>query len=464
MCVQRKSFRPFHFVPCVLVLMLFVSTGFSQLMWQRYYGGPGLEEGYWVEQTTDGGYIVVGMSASFGNGYQVYLIKTDSLGDTLWTKTYGGSGDEYGYSVQPTADNGYIITGSTGSFGNGDQVHIIKTDSVGDTLWTKNYGGPNRDVGWSVQQTTDNGYIIIGFTSSFGHSHQIYAIKTDTLGDTLWAKTCGGSGRDRGYSVQQTTDGGYIIAGCANVPLDYDPVYLIKTDSFGDTLWSKTYGTDWYFGRSVQQTNDGGYIVAGYDYIEGHVYLVKTNSFGDTIWTRDHYWSEGAVTGYCVKQTTDRGYIVSCHGLGAYETHYMVLIKTDSLGYVLWTKSYGTGMCLFGAQCVQQTTDGGYILVGTNGDQIWLIKTDAEGNAGIEGSNFVPHSPSILQLVVSPNPFVSFTTVVGYEKERFILYDVSGKRVGIYPGNSIGFGLPAGVYFIIPEDKSFRPVRVVKVK
>jgi len=448
--------------------MLFVGIGFSQLMWQRNYGGPDLEEGFCVQQTTDGGYIIAGMSASFGNLYQVYLIKTDSMGDTAWSRTYGGASYEYGYSVHQTTDGGYIIVGFTDSFGNGRQVYLIKTDSFGDTLWTKTYGDTLTEYGYAVQQTTDGGYIIVGLTNSFGNGNQVYLIKTDSLGDTLWTKTYGGPGRDRGFSVQQTADGGYIIAGDFNYPLNYDPVALLKTDSLGDTLWTKTYGTEWYFGRSVQQTLDGGYVIAGYNN-SGGAYLVKTDSLGDTLWTKVIYWEGGAIESYCVRQTLDGGYVMAGKGLAPYEYYYFILIKTDSLGDTLWIKTYGTGMTFFGARCVQQTTDGGYILVGTNdalgnGSQIWLIKTDSLGNVGIAEERQIRRLLSTSQPIVSPNPFVSFTKIIGYEKERFILYDVSGRQVGSYYGDKIGFGLTAGVYFIVPEDKSFKPMRVVKVK
>jgi hypothetical protein len=165
-----------------------------------------------------------------------YLIKTDSSGDTLWTRTYGGDDIDEGFSVQQTADGGYVIAGVTESFGAGDMdVYLIKTDSSFDTLWTRTYSGEGDDHGYSVQQTDDGGYVIAGFTESFGAGEEdVYLIKTDSSGDTLWTRTYGGVGFDYGRSVQQTEDGGYVIAGYTNsFGAGGADVYLIKTDPDG---------------------------------------------------------------------------------------------------------------------------------------------------------------------------------------------------------------------------------------
>lgn len=464
MFLKTKRSYILSILPYVVFSLLFISMGFAQITWQKNYGGAGIEEGYCVDQTTNGGYVVVGMSDSYGNGYQVYLVKTDSLGDTLWTSTYGGTGLERGYSVQQTTDGGYIITGSTNSFGNGDQMYLIKADSLGDTLWTKVYGDTSGEGGYSVQQTADGGYIITGFTASFGNGLQVYLVKTDSLGDTLWTKIFGSAGRDRGRSVQQTLDRGYIIAGDISYPVDCDPIYLIKTDSLGDTLWSRIYGTNWYFGRSVQQTQDNGYVVVGYDRIGGSLYLIKTDSNGDSLWTKDFYLTDAAEA-YSVMQTVDKGYIVAGKIIGYMDYINFFLVKTDSLGDTLWTRYYGDGMTE-GAECVQQTADGGYILVGTNGGnaQILLIKTDQYGNVSNIEEKGSFQRLIYIPLLIRPNPFCSFTTIIDHEKERFVLYDITGRKLGSYLGEKIGFDLPPGVYFISPENKKFKPVKVIKLK
>ncbi len=189
--------------------------------------------------------------------------------DTMWTKTYGGSYDDGGESVQQTTDGGYIITGWTESYGAGaNDVYLIKTDGSGEEEWYKTYGGSDGDGGYSVQQTTDGGYIIGGYTRSGVDPDRIYLIKTDSLGNLEWEKTYGGNPNARAYSAKQTPDDGYIIGGWTgyNHPGWHVDYYLIRTDSNGDTLWTEKYGENVYgqnYGRSLQITNDNGYIIAG---------------------------------------------------------------------------------------------------------------------------------------------------------------------------------------------------------
>jgi hypothetical protein len=327
----------------MMVLIAVASTAVAQgpdTIWTRTYGREDYDVGSSVRQTADGGYIVAGYTWLFGTGYEddVYLIKTDASGDTLWTRTYGGAANDRGNSVQQTANGGYIVTGYTWSFGAGhSDVFLIKTNGYGGTLWTRTYGGADNDWGTSVQQTADGGYIVAGWTDSFSAGDRdVYLIKTNGSGISLWTRTYGGADDDGGNSVQQTADGGYIVTGYTwSFGTGHDYVYLIKTDASGNTLWTRTYGGGGYdFGFSVQQTADGGYIVAGktgsFGDWNGDVYLIKTDASGNTLWTRTYGGAEPD-GGNSVQQTADGGYVVAgfTYSFGAGDDD-VYLIRLDS--------------------------------------------------------------------------------------------------------------------------------------
>jgi len=234
--------------------------------WSRTFGGSENDLAYSVQQTSDGGYILLGTTESYGaGGYDFWLIKTDAQGNMQWDRTFGGSEDDWGYSVQQTSDGGYILLG--GSYGTGDgDFWLIKTDAQGNKEWGRTFGGRDIDWGWSVQQITDGGYILLGYTYSYGAGKaDVWLIRTDAYGDKEWGRTFGGSEDDWGISVQQTADGGYILLGYTySYGAGKADVWLIRTDAYGDKEWDRTFGgseTDW--GTSVQQTEDGGYILLG---------------------------------------------------------------------------------------------------------------------------------------------------------------------------------------------------------
>jgi len=340
-------------IGCVLLLVSTAAAGAGDTLWTRTYGGRSHDLGQSVQQTSDGGYIIAGSTESFGAGYEdVYLVKTDSSGDTLWTRSYGGSYEDVGYSIRQTSDGGYIIAAYTQSFGAGStDVYLLKTNSSGDTLWTRTYGGSDCDGSSSVEQTSDGGYIIAGYTESFSAGgYDVYLLKTDSSGDTLWTRTYGGSYDEVGWAVQQTSDGGYITAGytLSFGAGGYD-VYLLKTDPSGDTLWTRTYGGrshEW--GRSVQQTSDAGYIIAGHTLSFGagsyDVYLLKTDPSGDTLWTRTYGGSDsdGSLS---VRQTSDGGYIIGgfTESFGAGDRDVYLIRAAD--GVVMLCDHVGPWFC-----------------------------------------------------------------------------------------------------------------------
>jgi hypothetical protein len=258
-------------------------------LWIQVIGGNLDDMAYSIARNSDGGFIVAGATYSFGAGPpNAYVLRIDSLGETLWTRTYGGPGEDYAFSARQCADSGFIICGTTYSYGAGQSdIYLIKTNAAGDTQWTRTYGGAQSEHGHSVQQTADSGYVICGTTLSFGAgAADIWLIRTDANGDTLWTRTFGGDTADLGHSVGQTADHGFILCGETSSfgAGNYD-AWVIKTDSMGDTLWTRTFGGDNEdVGYSVQPTTDGGYIIAGMTKSLGaggaDFYLIKTDAAG----------------------------------------------------------------------------------------------------------------------------------------------------------------------------------------
>jgi hypothetical protein len=460
-----------------LVFLILLSTflthtqSIAQITFEKIYGGSGSDEAYSVQQTTDDGYIVAGRTNAFGAGdYDVYLIRTDAWGDTLWTKTFGGPAYDEGYSVQQTTDGGFIVAGSTTSFGSGDyDFYLIKTDSVGDTLWTRTYGDDSIDYGFSVQQTNDGGFIIGGWSLNGLSGYDFHLVRTDSSGETLWTRFYGDIiTEDFGYSVKQTSDGGFIFTGWLYNVDPYFPavIYMIKTDSTGATQFTGGYGgLGWDESYSVQQTSDEGYVIAGFTSSFGSggydVYLIKTNSSGDTLWTQTFGGTSGD-EGRSVQQTSDEGYIISgstgSFGVGSSDVY---LIKTDSLGNILWTRTYG-GIASDIGYSVQQTTDGGYIIGGKYRNDVYLIKTDGDGMVvGIEEDDEVLQIQNVKLYQNLPNPFNKLTAI-GYQLRdpsytTLKVYDITGRLVkilvdkkqnpGVYRIEWEGKNLTSGIYF-----------------
>jgi len=236
--------------------------------WGKTYGGIYDDVAFCVRQTIDGGYIITGYTDSFGAGFSdFWLVKTDTNGTMQWSQTFGGTGFDRASSVVQTSDGGYMIVGETDSFGAGNfDFWLVGTDSVGTTLWSRTYGGASYDVARSVEQTIDGGYIIGGWTNSFGTGgSDFWLIKTDGFGSQHWNKTYGWIFDEEAYSVQQTSDEGYIIVGSTqSYGFGGWDFWLVKTDTNGTMQWNQANGgiaDDRAY--SVQQTSDEGYIVVG---------------------------------------------------------------------------------------------------------------------------------------------------------------------------------------------------------
>jgi len=359
----------------------------AYMRWEKTFGGSSEEIGLSVQKTSDGGYIILGDTKSFGAGdYDVYLIKTDSEGNLEWDETYGGTSYDVGYEVQETVDGGYIIAGITYSFGAGSSdIYVIKTDPCGVLEWQKTFGGSSVDDGHSVRQTADGGYIVGGQTQSYGAGDKdMYLIKLDEDGNEEWSNTYGASGKDHGYFVRQTSDLGYIITGdTQSYGAGSADVYLVKTDPCGVLEWQKTYGgTGYDEGGSVKQTADGGYIIGGrtntYGAGDYDFYLIKTDPCGILDWQK---WYGGSAFdhGKSVQQTQDGGYVFAgytySYGAGSSDAY---IIKTDSVGNVQWENTCG-GALMDSATSIQEIAGSEYIFTGkANGasgvSDVYLVK------------------------------------------------------------------------------------------
>ena len=430
---EKPSWKEYHDAQQLVSLHSSAYSLNLPVEWNRTYGGADSDVFFSVQQTSDGGYIAGGSTRSFGAGsYDYYLVKTNAYGDVEWNKTFGGSELDDVMSVQQTSDGGYILTGEhvVGFFDM--DIPLIKMDTNGEVEWNRTYGGSSFERAWSVQQTSDGGYIIAGSTISFGAgSTDYWLIKTDAFGEMEWNRTYGGADADEAFSVQQTSDGGYFIVGDADsykTGIFDGEIWVIKTDEYGEVEWSRISGwPDWDFAHSGQQTSDGGYIIAGtrfssyqtrYDF-----WLIKLDSNGTLMWD-EVYARLGANedVSESVKQTMDGGYIVA-GGLGDFW-----LVKTDEYGGVEWNKTFG-GDHRETAYSVQQTSDGGYIVAGKTESfglgqsgypDGWLVKffpTHDVAACGVEPSKAVVgenYSLSVNVTVGNPGFFTESFNVTAY--------------------------------------------------
>lgn len=310
----------------------------GDVVWTRAYGGSSWDWGESVVQAS-GGYLIAGGTYSFGAGASdVYLIRTDDNGDILWTRTFGGTDLDVGCSVHQTPDDGFIIAGWTRSFGAGDSdVYLIKVDANGDSIWTTTYGGADGDVAYSLDLTSDEGFIIAGMSSSFGTgSDDVYLLRTNSNGDIIWAETYGGdASKDYAYSVQEISGGGYIAVGgtCLSSERGKD-VYIVRTDADGDSLWTRIHGgPEGEVGYAVRETDNDEFVIAGWtvSFAVGasDVYLVKIDANGGILWTKT-YGDTGYDWSHGVEVTPEHGYIIvgGTDSFGAGDPD-VYLIKTE---------------------------------------------------------------------------------------------------------------------------------------
>jgi hypothetical protein len=367
-----------------VVLFVLLSLGFVVLveadssMWSQTYGGAGPGTAYALVETSDGGYALAGYT-SVGNG-DCWLVKTNEFGYMEWNRTYGGSHWDYAYSLVATSDGGYAIAGSTHSVSSSiyDDVWLVKADALGNEEWNRTYGGASWDGAYSLVETSDGGYALAGYTSQSGlGSWDVWLIKTDAAGNVEWNQTYGGADYDDARSLVVTSDGGYALAGrTKSFGAGEEDFWLVKTDEFGNMEWNQTYGGEGNDeAYALVAASGGGYVVAGtWDFVE----YINLES-GEEV-SQGDFW----------------------------------LVKTDEFGNMEWNQTYG-GTDLDVAYALIATADEGYALAGRtdsfgDGDgNFWLVKTDEYGVVP-EGSSWL--IPSLL--------LAATLVALIYKKRQFI--------------------------------------------
>jgi hypothetical protein len=379
----------------ILLLLVFAIPNFikAQITFYKNYGGSNTETAYRVEICEDKGYIAAGYTRSMGSGSaSMYLFRTNKYGELIWEKAYGGHGVDRAYAVAVTPGGSFVAVGTTTSSGQGQEdIYVVKVDKDGNKVWEKTFGGSGSEEGWDIRYTNDGGFIITGSTNSWGAGFfDAFLLKIDADGNEQWRKLYGGGSFDAGFCVRQTSDGGYAVLGQTH---SYGPgdgsFYFFKTDSEGNLLWEQTYGgaaTD--EGRYFQLTNDGGYILVGKTESKGagdeDVYAIKVDAEGNLQWEKT-YGGDKKDTGKSIEPTHDGGYIITSSSRSFnWQVPWIWIIKTDANGETQWTQRYGDWNHDHGHH-ILPTDDGGYIATGHNflndnrREDVYLLKLDSKG-------------------------------------------------------------------------------------
>jgi hypothetical protein len=389
--------RGYTVLICVLCMALAASAAVPDSLWAARYGGNSHDVCNAVVPTSDGGYALAGWTKSSGAGwYDFWLVKTDASGNKQWDKTYGGPEGEGAFAIQQTpVDGGYILAGVTGSFGDGpSDIWLVKTDADGNELWNHRYGGPQNEGCYSVQLSDDGGYVLGGFTDSYGFGgRDFWLLKTNSNGDSLWSRAYGASGFDQCNSMIKTTDGGFALAGVTESFRDRDQNYwLIKTDANGDSLWTRVYGTaEDDICYSLAETPDGGFVLGGstmkadtLDNMVEDFFLVRVKANGDSAWSHTYGTAMGREICYSIQVAQDSSFVLAgakdSVNTGLWDAWFM---KADPLGNLVYQRSFGgpeRDICT----ALAKSPDGGFLLggytrsFGASFEDFWAVKTGAD--------------------------------------------------------------------------------------
>lgn len=428
--------RHFYFNLITLTLTFFISQSYAQITFENFYGGPKTDSGRDIQLTSDGGYLIAGISNSFSAGdTDIYVLKINNAGAKEWDKTIGGKGTEEAFSMVSTSDGNFVIAGTTTSFGNGESdSYLIKIKPSGDTLWTRTYGSSGIDVAREIIETSDKGFIITGYTFKNGNM-DAFLTKTDMNGKEIWTQTYGTTSFDKGYSVKQTSDGGYILLG-ATLSVGSGDCYLVKTKDNGDVIWTKTFGNPFAEeeGQSVQITLDGGYIFTADSQLDDtnfDIYTVRCDKDGIVIWEKTYGGDEKDVV-KMISPAKDGNYILA--GISrsfGWINPDMWLVKIDYMtGNLIWSHNYGKPNHEH-CYAIKQTSDG-IIAVGHSDNSgsydVYVVKTNNNGTLGPLGidQNFINENISVF-----PNPCEKQLNIYFSEdiSSTVTISDITGKII-----------------------------------
>jgi len=376
-------------IVCIMSLVLYCGSSNAQEdNFMRSYGGTLDENLTFIQQTTDNGYIMGGYSNSFSplNDWDGWVVKLNENSTVAWQKKYGGGGDDRFYAGQQTGDGGYLFAGSTDSHAVGDfELWIVKTDSSGNVSWQKIYEATDYQEARSIQQTSDGGYIVLG--GQVSATADLWIIKLTSAGGISWQKTIGGSSDDFPYMIRQTSDSGYILASTTfSFSSQFEDAYLLKLSLTGTIEWQKVYrGSQDDAIYWIEQTSDGGYIATGYTGSwgsGGEAWVLKLDSTGTITWQKT-YGSSGFEYANSLAVLSD-GYVVTAATDSFGSGGDVWVFKINTSGDFVWQRNYGGE---FGEQpvMIKNTSDAGYSIgaitssYGAGSSDYWALKLNSDG-------------------------------------------------------------------------------------
>jgi hypothetical protein len=416
----------------ILSISLFLTAAKAQIItFEKHYATTIDKSGKDVLPTDDNGYLIAATTkTSITDDLDIHIIKTNNYGDVLLTKTYGGARVEYPNCMIKMQDGNFFVVGYSQSFGSGDMdIYLLKLNQNGDEIFTKVIGGFGNEEGKEIIQTADGNYVIIGASNSASSDYNIMLVKINPAGDVIWTKYYGGTNYESARSVKLCPDGGFIIAGKTAIsPTSVASLYLVKTNSSGDTLWTKKYnGPNSYEGKSIIANNDGTYVLAVDDSsaaTDSDVRIMKLDNGGGIIWNKSYGGSLKDIA-KVIQPTTDGGYIVgSISRSFGWSNPDMWIIKLDANGDSPWTKNYG-GSGHEHLYSLRQTADNGYIAVGharsfSANWEVYFLKLDQNGVVGVEELAMAEQKFNVF-----PNPSDGIVNIEMDEQMKFSALKIS---------------------------------------